>query len=158
MKAKTPTRQNKLYAVWCAMKHRCANPKIKNYGGRGIKVCEEWQTFKPFEDWSLSHGYREGLSIDRIDNDGDYSPKNCRWTDRVTQENNRTNNNKVEFKGEVHTISEWARIIGCSVPSLGHRIRHGWTAEAALTTPFTQSNRKQGLSRGKHEKAHSIDS
>ena len=131
------------------MKHRCSNPKIKNYGGRGIKVCEEWQTFKPFEEWSLSNGYREGLSIDRIDNDGNYEPSNCRWADKTTQENNRSNNVCLEYKGEKRTISEWARIYGLNPWTLNTRIRSGWDIEKALTVKPTHSNSHKGY----HKKA-----
>lgn len=77
---------SKLYAVWEAMRQRCKNPTAqayKNYGGRGISVCNEWNDFQKFEAWALSHGYKEGLSIDRIDNDGDYCPENCQWLTRA---------------------------------------------------------------------------
>lgn len=85
----------KLYGVWAAMKRRCQNPNSRyynRYGGRGIKVCSEWQEYIPFRDWALSSGYKEGLSIDRIDVDGDYCPENCRWVDMKVQQNNRGNN------------------------------------------------------------------
>ncbi len=81
----------KLYWVWTAMKERCLNPNnewFKNYGSRGIKVCEEWTDFKTFYDWAMSSGYKEGLSIDRRDNDGNYEPSNCRWATVVTQNRN----------------------------------------------------------------------
>ena len=84
---------SRLYRTWDNMKRRCNNPKIKdytNYGGRGIAVCQEWQhSFEAFRDWALANGYRDDLTIDRRDNDGNYCPDNCKWVDRQTQATNR---------------------------------------------------------------------
>lgn len=80
---------NKLYRVWASMKSRCNDPNNANYHGRGISVCEAWQTFEPFHTWALSHGYKDGLSIDRRDNSKGYSPDNCWWTDNTNQSRNR---------------------------------------------------------------------
>ena len=83
----------RLYGVWNTMRQRCLNPnnhKYKNYGGRGIKVCDEWlHDFMAFYDWSMDNGYKPGLTIDRINNDGNYEPNNCRWTTMKVQNNNR---------------------------------------------------------------------
>lgn len=87
---KTETR---LYHIWCTMKNRCKNPsspKWYRYGGRGIKVCEEWQRFEPFYKWAIEHGYSDELSIDRINNDGNYEPNNCRWATAKEQANNKS--------------------------------------------------------------------
>lgn len=84
------------------MKRRCQNPKVPsyvNYGGRGIKVCEEWETFLPFRDWSLANGYTDELTIDRIDVNGDYEPSNCRWATKSQQAINRRPIGKIPYDG-----------------------------------------------------------
>lgn len=111
-----------IYKSWDCMKRRCEYPNAVNYGqygGRGITICDEWKDFETFYDWSINNGYKPGLSIDRIDTNGDYKPENCRWTDRVTQANNKTNSLRVNFGGETHTVAEWSRIL--DVPY--HRLR-----------------------------------
>ena len=93
-------RNKRLYGIWSGMKTRCANPKnpgYKNYGGRGIAVCEEWrECFRVFQSWALENGYDENLSIDRINNNGNYEPSNCRWATHQQQaENKRQSHNHV---------------------------------------------------------------
>lgn len=110
-------RNKKLYWCWKAIKQRCLNPKnaaYKNYGARGIGICDEWMRFDPFCEWALNNGWEEGLDIDRIDNDGDYSPDNCRWTTRMQNINNRRCSVFINVGGETHTIAEWSRIINAS--------------------------------------------
>jgi len=105
-----------------------------NYGGRGIKICDEWDSYEAFRDWSLANGYEEGLSIDRIDNDGNYEPSNCRWVDAKTQGNNRRSNNNLTYNGDTHTIKEWSEITGINWSTIKERLKQGWTVERALST------------------------
>ena len=110
-------RDERLYTLWATMVHRCYNPKriqYKNYGGRGIIVCEEWHDPHNFIDWAISHGYKLGLQIDRADNDGNYSPENCRFV--TTRENclNRRNSKYLKFQGQRQAVSNIARATGIS--------------------------------------------
>lgn len=103
----------RLYNIWNSMKNRCENPYSNNYdryGGRGIRICKSWEDYFNFENWALNHGYAEGLTLDRINVDGNYSPSNCRWADSTTQNNNKRNNINITVNGETHTLSEWCKI------------------------------------------------
>ena len=110
---------DRLYGIWRSMKRRCNSPKDAHYdlyGGRGIKVCDEWKNYENFKEWAYLNGYDEtakfgNCTIDRIDNDGDYTPENCRWADRITQANNTSRNRYVEFEGQRLTIAEFARVM-----------------------------------------------
>lgn len=115
-----------LFTTFEGIKKRCYDEKFrqyKNYGGRGIRICNEWMNdFFTFYDWAIENGASEELTIDRIDNNGDYCPKNCRWVDRFTQANNRSDNRVVEYKGESHTIAEWSRLVGLTARCISWRI------------------------------------
>ena len=116
------------YNSYRCMKSRCYREKdisYKNYGGRGIKVCEEWLDIRNFEKWVEQNPYFEGATIDRIDNDGDYSPENCRWATMYEQDNNRRNTIMIEWKGECHSLSEWSEIIGINKSTLKNRYWRG---------------------------------
>lgn len=115
-----------IYWAWKSMKQRCKNPNCKaykNYGERGIKVCEEWEEFEPFLSWSLSNGYSKGLDLDRKDNDGDYTPDNCRWISREENINNRRNTIKISVNGETLPETVWARKIGVDRALIKYWIR-----------------------------------
>lgn len=106
---KTKTR---LFKEWASMRQRChniADKKYKYYGGKGIKVCNEWSKFISFEKWALSNGYNDNLTIDRINFNGDYCPKNCRWVDMTVQNNNKSNNILIEIDGKTKTLSQWCK-------------------------------------------------
>lgn len=112
---------------------RCERPTCKdykNYGGRGIKVCREWkESYLTFKKWSFENGYKEELTIDRINVDGDYSPNNCRWVTIKEQQRNRRDTIKLTFSGVEKTASEWAKIAGVSSAKIYYRKRRKWTDE-----------------------------
>jgi hypothetical protein len=129
--------KTRLYYVWLSMRNRCNRPGVKgyeNYGGRGIKVCEEWlHSYENFRNWSLANGYAPGLQIDRINNDGDYSPDNCRWVSHLENMQNTSRNKKVIFEGKLVTRTELAMRFNLSPRLIGDRLRHGWTVEEAIS-------------------------
>lgn len=128
----------RLYGIWTAMRSRCNSPTsdaYRNYGGRGISVCKEWENYESFAEWAIHNGYRDDLTIDRIDVNGNYEPSNCRWATNETQANNKRTSRYVENDGEVHTISEWARITGLNKTLIAQRLNRGWSPSEALTIP-----------------------
>lgn len=136
--------QTRLNREWRKIKYRCSNPnddRWEDYGGRGITVCKEWtDSYEAFRDWAIANGYRDDLTIDRIDVNGNYEPGNCRWITNQKQQNNRRDNHYITYKGETHTITEWARIYGVGENCLVHRIRRGWDVERAFTTPMQKKS------------------
>lgn len=140
----THNKQHPLYAVWKAMKRRCDNPnsrEYKWYGARGIKVCEEWRDPKVFFDWALSNGYQAGLEIDRIDNNGNYEPGNCRFTTHTINNRNKRDNHIVTIGEETRCITAWAEEAGIRRSTLYSRIIGlGWEAERALMAPIKKMN------------------
>lgn len=128
----------RLFKIWSGMIERCNRPAhshYKDYGGRGITVCEEWGEFVPFLDWAMANGYADNLTIDRKDHNGNYSPENCRWATVKEQQNNKRNNHRVTLNGVSHTITEWSEILGIKKTTIKERLKCGWTDEQALTTP-----------------------
>lgn len=120
---------SRLYRIWQYMKQRCNNPKHEayhTYGGRGIKVCKEWEhDFAAFREWADAHGYADNLEIDRIDNSKGYSPDNCRWITHKNNCNNRRTSLFVEIEGVKHTLPEWADISGIDYRSIYNRYYRG---------------------------------
>lgn len=143
-------RRGRLYHVWYGMKRRCENPKdtsYHRYGGRGITVCEEWSnSYEAFVDWAMESGYdpnskHKECTLDRIDNNGNYEPSNCRWANMTVQSNNRRSSVLITYQGETLTVAEWAKKVGLNHGALLNRINQGWDIEVALTTPSTKGNR-----------------
>lgn len=129
----------RVHGIWRGMRLRCEDPsytQYEDYGGRGIQVCERWRLFANFYEDMGEPG--EGMSLDRIDVNGDYRPENCRWADRVTQQNNMRSNRHVEYKGETKTIAEWSRHTGLPYHVIRKRLNKSWPVEKALTTPLMQ--------------------
>jgi len=127
--AKTPT-----YAVWRNMNQRCSDPHNEVYHGRGIKVCERWSELDNFvADMGMQP---PGMSIERIDNDGDYEPSNCRWATAREQANNRRTSRILEYNGRTGTVSDWARWLDIPHNVLRGRIGRGWPVDMALTKPI----------------------
>ena len=130
--------RTRLFHIWAAMQSRCRNENNRDwryYGGKGVTVCEEWKDFCVFAEWAHRNGYKEDLTIDRIDVSKGYSPDNCRWADAITQMNNTTRNRYIEFNGETRTLEMWSREVGIPARLIRQRLEHGWSTERALTTP-----------------------
>lgn len=131
---------SRLYQIWQNMKNRCYNPNVdryNRYGGRGIKVCDEWKdNFQTFYEWSMNHGYSDNLSIDRKDVNGNYTPDNCRWISMDKQADNKSNSRIFEYNGEAHTVSEWSKILDISRDIIWNRIKRGWDIERVFTQPI----------------------
>lgn len=132
--------RSRFYWIWHAMKKRCRNPKdryYQSYGGRGITVCESWLKFSNFRDDMLST-YKYGLTIERINNNGNYEPANCRWVTPFEQNFNRRNTIFIIFRGQRLTSNEIERHTSLKPQTVLGRIRNGWSAEEAMTTPITR--------------------
>jgi len=139
-------RDTRVYRIWNAMKNRCGCPNFcdyHNYGGRGIKVCDEWLEFLPFRDWALSSGYSDDLTLDRSNNDLGYSPENCRWISFRDQQNNRRNNHYVTIGEETKSITDWARVYNVPAYIIRDRIRRNWDKIEAITTPHVKTKDKK---------------
>lgn len=128
--------KTRLYNIWNNMRERCSNvknPQYKDYGARGISVCDDWCSFELFRVWALSSGYSENLTIDRIENDKGYYPENCRWATSIQQANNTRKTRLITYNGETHSVSEWARILNIKQSTLNMRLnKYGWSVDKAL--------------------------
>lgn len=135
-----------LHNAWINMKTRCNNPthnEYERYGGRGITYCKDWEKFENFMKWSLDNGFQEIkdkngrnlLSLDRINNDGNYEPSNCKWSTRIEQARNKCSNVNYEYNGKIYCLTSLAEISAVSLDSIRRRIRSGWSVEDAVNTP-----------------------
>lgn len=145
-------RKHPLYIVWCRLKDRCSNPNAhsyKDYGGRGISVCEEWKiSFQSFYDWAIQNCWEKGLEINRINNDGNYQPSNCNFVSPKENCRNRRNNVFVEYKGESKVLAEWADIYQIELRTLWARIfKYEWDLERAFNTPINESGNRSNLTK-----------
>lgn len=135
--------KKRIYSIWKNMRNRCQyqnSSSYRNYGGRGIKVCDAWQSFETFSTWAVANGYNNTLTIERIDNDGDYCPENCRWIPFREQASNRRDTKLITANGETMTVAQWARRLKCSPYTLYHRARAGWSDAEIINTPFEPKN------------------
>lgn len=128
--------QTRIYNIWRGMLYRTTDPKsvsYPHYGGRGIKVCERWKSIDGFLA-DMGPTYADGLTLERIDVDGDYEPSNCRWATVAEQARNKRNTRLLEFRGRSLVIADWAKVLGMSAKTLTSRIyQYGWSVERALT-------------------------
>lgn len=130
----------RLYNIYRSMKSRCYikknNKNYHSYGGRGIKICDEWlNDFESFYNWSYANGYNDDLTIDRIDNNGNYEPNNCRWITEAEQHNNTSRNINITYNGETKTLKQWSESVGINYHTLKKRYKMGWSIEDMLTKP-----------------------
>ena len=130
-------RHTRIYNIWRSMRQRCNNPNANRYyryGGRGIKVCEEWEnSFTAFYEWAVAHGYADNLTIERKNPNGDYEPSNCCWETYKKQANNKQNSRYITYNGKTYTLAEWADLTGIKKATIWARLKKGWDIESALT-------------------------
>ena len=147
-------RRDRLYNIWCGMKSRCNNPKNEEYhcyGGKGVKLCAEWENYSSFKEWAYSHGYdysapKGVCTIDRINNNGDYSQENCRFVNLQEQINNQDKTIKLEYNGSIHTIRELAEMYNMQPKTLYNRLRNiGMSIEKALSEPVQINPKRKCL-------------
>lgn len=138
-----------LYSCWVSMKQRCFNPKhssFRFYGGRGITVSGEWKNnYSAFKEWALNSGWHEGLSIDRINNDGNYEPSNCRWVTMLQQHNNTRSNRNYTINGVTKSMKAWADESNINARTLKERLDSGWPIAKALALPVQKKFRGKAV-------------
>jgi hypothetical protein len=136
----------RLFGLWVMIRQRCNNhrvPKYHRYGKRGIKVAAAWDRFEPFRDWALANGWRPGLQIDRIDNDGDYEPDNCRFVTNKVNANNKSYHRTLTWQGRTLNVAQWSEELGFSRSVITHRLARGWPVERIFTQPARKVSRRR---------------
>lgn len=146
-KYKYKNKNKRLYNIWKGIKVRClckTNNRYKYYGGRGIKICDEWKNdFISFQEWSINNGYKDNLTIDRIDVNGNYEPNNCRWVNNIIQSNNCRTNIYFTLNGNTQTLKQWCREYNIDYRMVYYRVTHGWTLKEALSIPCRERRVKK---------------
>lgn len=130
---------SRLYNIWNGIRERCTNPKssiYSHYGGRGIKLSDQWLDFTSFMHWSLSNGYENDLTIERKDVNGDYCPENCKWVSMEHQNLNKRNTLLVEYKGEIKPLKTWCEELGLGYVRIWKRLNKGWTPNEAFEIEY----------------------
>lgn len=144
----------RLYNIWHGMIQRCCNPNschYKRYGQRGIKVCDEWRnSYIVFREWAHKNGYKENLSLDRKDNNGNYEPSNCRWATVEQQGRNRRNNRLITYKGKTQTLMEWSLELNIKYQVLWRRLEKGWSIEDVFDRPVGWVGKRNIFYNGRH--------
>lgn len=127
---------SRLYNIYQGMKDRCYNKNgkdYKDYGARGIKICEEWfDSYTSFKEWCLSNGYQDNLTIDRINVNADYCPENCRWANITQQNNNKRTNILIEYRGQKLSLKQLSKLVGINYQTLYNRYKRGWPLERMI--------------------------
>ncbi len=138
----------RLYHIWADMKGRCGNPNSNNYanyGLRGINLCKQWVSFACFMRWAMKNGYTNSLTIERIDNDGNYTPKNCTWITKGKQIRNQRRSHRITYKGRTQIVIDWCKELGIGKETLLSRLNLGWSVERTFETPVrTKFRNKRG--------------
>lgn len=132
-----------LYSAWSGMMHRCYDTnhhKYSSYGARGIKICNEWQNnYDVFYNWAINNGYKLGLWLERINNNGNYCPENCRWATRKEQMRNTRRTKYIHYQGEMLCLAEWCENLNLCYSTIINRLNRGWSIERAFETPTNKT-------------------
>jgi len=141
-KTKHGDAKKRLYTIWGLMKRRCDNincKDYKDYGGRGIKICNEWREYLSFKQWALDNGYTNDLSIERKNVNGNYEPDNCCWATQKEQQNNKRNNKSITYNGKTQNMCQWAEELGFNYSTVYARMSRGISFEDSISVPLRYS-------------------